>query len=176
MTSGGCSWVPDRPRRRPCDRRHLSGGDRRHDRRPAREPGGSAGPGAVSGRKLPVLRPGGRRLGNGRDIRLPGSLRGRTDVGVRPTFAYEFNDENAPQNFLPAVSFPYGSAHASEIQYIFPVRQPVATGLKLPQTPLNANQQQLSDKMVGYWTEFAESGNPNAIARRTGRASIANAR
>jgi para-nitrobenzyl esterase len=78
-----------------------------------------------------------------------------------PTFAYEFNDENAPQNFLPAVSFPYGSAHAAEIQYIFPFANPSTVGLKLPQTPLNASQQQLSDKMVGYWTEFAESGNPN---------------
>jgi para-nitrobenzyl esterase len=35
-----------------------------------------------------------------------------------PTFAYEFNDENAPENFLPPVSFPYGAAHASEIQYV----------------------------------------------------------
>jgi len=78
-----------------------------------------------------------------------------------PTFAYEFNDENAPQNFLPPVSFPYGASHASEIQYIFPFASPSGLGLNLPQTPLNANQQQLSDKMVGYWTEFAESGNPN---------------
>jgi para-nitrobenzyl esterase len=78
-----------------------------------------------------------------------------------PTFAYEFNDENAPQNFLPAVSFPYGAAHASEIQYIFPFANPSQLGLKLAQTPLNASQEQLSDKMVGYWTEFAESGNPN---------------
>jgi para-nitrobenzyl esterase len=78
-----------------------------------------------------------------------------------PTFAYEFNDENAPQNFLPAVSFSYGSAHAAEIQYLFPFANPSIVGLKLPQTPLNASQLQLSDKMVGYWTEFAESGNPN---------------
>jgi para-nitrobenzyl esterase len=41
------------------------------------------------------------------------------------TFAYEFNDEKAPQNYLPPVSFPYGAAHTSEIQYIFPLRQPV---------------------------------------------------
>jgi para-nitrobenzyl esterase len=79
-----------------------------------------------------------------------------------PTFAYEFNDENAPQNFLPPVSFPYGASHASEIQYIFPFAAgPSGLGLNLPQTPLNASQRQLSDKMVGYWTEFAESGNPN---------------
>jgi para-nitrobenzyl esterase len=80
-----------------------------------------------------------------------------------PTFAYEFNDENAPQNFLPAVSFPYGAAHASEIQYIFPVTNPSTVGLKLAQTPLNADQLKLSGKMVDYWTEFAESGNPNGI-------------
>jgi para-nitrobenzyl esterase len=78
-----------------------------------------------------------------------------------PTFAYEFNDENAPQNFLPAVSFPYGASHASEIQYIFPFANPSDLGLKLPQTPLNANQRRLSDKMVGYWTEFAGNGDPN---------------
>jgi para-nitrobenzyl esterase len=79
-----------------------------------------------------------------------------------PTFAYEFNDENAPQNFLPPVSFPYGASHASEIQYIFPFAAgPSGLGLNLPQTPLNASQRQLSDNMVGYWTEFADSGNPN---------------
>jgi para-nitrobenzyl esterase len=78
-----------------------------------------------------------------------------------PTFAYEFNDGNAPQNFLPAVSFPYGASHASEIQYVFPVANPPGFGLNLPQTPLNANQRLLSDKMVGYWTEFAKSGDPN---------------
>jgi para-nitrobenzyl esterase len=78
-----------------------------------------------------------------------------------PTFAYEFNDNNAPQNFLPSVSFPYGAAHASEIQYIFPFANPSGVGLNLPQTPLNANQLLLSDKIVGYWTEFAKSGDPN---------------
>jgi para-nitrobenzyl esterase len=78
-----------------------------------------------------------------------------------PTFAYEFNDANAPQNFLPAVSFPYGAAHAAEIQYIFPFASPSGLGFNFPQTPLNASQRQLSDKMVSYWTEFAESGNPN---------------
>src|SRR6266702_3129251 len=36
-----------------------------------------------------------------------------------PTYAYEFNDENAPELFLQPVSFPYGAAHASELQYLF---------------------------------------------------------
>ncbi|MBV9562865.1 MAG: carboxylesterase family protein [Bradyrhizobium sp.] len=78
-----------------------------------------------------------------------------------PTFAYEFSDEHAPQNFLPPVSFPYGASHASEIQYIFPTANPSGLGLNLAQTPLDANQQKLSDQMVGYWTEFARNGDPN---------------
>jgi para-nitrobenzyl esterase len=78
-----------------------------------------------------------------------------------PTFAYEFNDPNPPQNFLPPVTFPYGASHASEIQYIFPTANPSGFGLNLPQTPLDANQQKLSDHMVGYWTEFARNGDPN---------------
>lgn len=82
------------------------------------------------------------------------------------TFAYEFNDGNAPQNFLPPVTFPYGASHASEIQYIFPAANPSGLGLNLPQTPLNANQRLLSDKMVGYWTEFAKSGDPNGNGSR----------
>jgi hypothetical protein len=58
------------------------------------------------------------------------SPRAREERRSGPTFAYEFNDGNAPENFLPPVSFPYGAAHASEIQYLFAV--PVAAhGAKL---------------------------------------------
>lgn len=70
-----------------------------------------------------------------------------------PTYAYEFNDPNAPELFLPPVSFPYASAHASEIQYLF----------YLPQRKtLSSAQRQLSSAMVRYWTRFARSGNPNS--------------
>jgi para-nitrobenzyl esterase len=69
-----------------------------------------------------------------------------------PTFAYEFNDENAPENFLPPVSFPYGAAHATEIQYLMAL--PTAA---FPGT-LTAQQQQLAATMKGYWTSFAKSG------------------
>jgi len=72
-----------------------------------------------------------------------------------PTHAYEFNDENAPQLFLPPVSFPYGSAHASEIQYLFNLRSAI------PHPDLTADQQRLSQAMVAYWTNFARTGNPN---------------
>jgi para-nitrobenzyl esterase len=82
-----------------------------------------------------------------------------------PTFAYEFNDPNPPQNFLPPVSFTYGASHASEIQYLFPTANPSGLGLNLPQTPLTPSQQQLSDRMVGYWTTFAADGDPNFIGQ-----------
>jgi para-nitrobenzyl esterase len=71
------------------------------------------------------------------------------------TFAYEFNDENAPQDFLPFAGFPYGAAHASELQYLFDLRP------AFPPTPLDAGQQQLANNMVEYWAEFAEKGDPN---------------
>jgi len=70
------------------------------------------------------------------------------------------------------VSFPYGARRTqAEIQYIFAFASPSGLGLNFPQTPLNANQRQLSDRMVGYWTEFAGgAATPTATARRTGRA------
>jgi len=74
-----------------------------------------------------------------------------------PTFAYEFNDENAPENFLPPVSFPYGAAHATEIQYLMGL--PTAA---FPGT-LTAQQQQLAATMKGYWTNFAKRGVPGSF-------------
>ena len=69
------------------------------------------------------------------------------------TFAYEFNDINAPELFLPPVSFPYGATHASELRYLFKLKWP---------GHLDAEQRELSDNMVRYWTQFAKVGNPNS--------------
>jgi len=74
-----------------------------------------------------------------------------------PTFAYEFNDENAPEEFLPPVSFPYGAAHASEIQYLMDL-----PNVTFPAT-LSAAQQQLAATMKGYWTNFAKHGFPSSF-------------
>src|ERR1700733_11490155 len=74
-----------------------------------------------------------------------------------PTFAYEFNDENAPENFLPPVSFPYGAAHASEIQYLMDL-----PAVAFPGT-LSAAQQQLATTMQTYWTNFAKRGFPSSF-------------
>src|SRR6185436_14425334 len=61
---------------------------------------------------------------------------------------------NAPQRFLPPVSFPYGAYHASELQYLWTLPSP------MPVPPLDPGQQQLSDAMIGYWTKFAKTGKP----------------
>jgi para-nitrobenzyl esterase len=74
-----------------------------------------------------------------------------------PTFAYEFNDENAPENFLPPAGFPYGAPHASEIQYLMDL--PTAA---FPGT-LSVSQQQLASTMKEYWTDFAKRGFPSSF-------------
>jgi para-nitrobenzyl esterase len=73
-----------------------------------------------------------------------------------PTYAYEFNDENAPELFLPPVSFSYGAAHASELQYLFS-----QTAVPHP-TDLTAAQQQLAEAMKQDWTDMAKAGVPAA--------------
>jgi para-nitrobenzyl esterase len=47
----------------------------------------------------------------------------------------------------------YGAAHASEIQYLF----------NLPKSVLAPDQRALADQMVGYWTNFAKTGDPNGM-------------
>jgi para-nitrobenzyl esterase len=74
-----------------------------------------------------------------------------------PTFAYEFNDENAPENFLPPVSFPYGAPHASEIQYLMDLPTVAFPGT------LSVQQEQLATTMKEYWTSFAKRGFPSSV-------------
>lgn len=66
--------------------------------------------------------------------------------GLMPTYADEFADENAPG--WPSPLFPLGAYHGSELQYLFG---------HLP----TAAQQALADRMIGYWSHFAWTGNPN---------------
>jgi para-nitrobenzyl esterase len=73
-----------------------------------------------------------------------------------PTYAYEFNDENAPELFLPPAGFPYGAAHASELPYLFSpatVAHPV---------PFSQAQQRLAAVMKQDWTNLAKTGIPAA--------------
>jgi para-nitrobenzyl esterase len=77
-------------------------------------------------------------------------------LGTR-VYAYEFNDQTTPYPF-PVMSFPYGVAHISELQYLFEVS---AFG---GPSKLNPAQKRLSDMMIGYWTRFAATGNPNSLS------------
>jgi para-nitrobenzyl esterase len=76
------------------------------------------------------------------------------------TFAYEFNDPNTPEIYLePDPEFPLGAYHAGEIAYIFDFFRTQPEWVTLPL--LNGGQQALSDTMIGYWTQFAKTGDPN---------------
>jgi len=80
----------------------------------------------------------------------------------KPTYVYEFSDQNAPELFLPVPSsdptFKYHAAHASELQFIWDLMN-LST---ISSMPLSADEQALSATMVKYWTQFAKTGNPNA--------------
>jgi len=75
------------------------------------------------------------------------------------TYAYEFNDESAPPDIVPGVSFPLGAFHAAELQYLFFVTDDIF--------PLTADQQLLSNAMISYWTQFAKTLNPNSADQPT---------
>jgi para-nitrobenzyl esterase len=71
-----------------------------------------------------------------------------------PTFAYQFNDDNAPQRFLPPATLPAIATHGSELQYLFDL--PAAP---VPAT-LTADQEVLASSMRAEWAAFAANGNP----------------
>jgi len=79
-----------------------------------------------------------------------------------PVWAYEFDDVNAPVIVVPLESqksFPYGATHFSELQFLFNM-----SALTIPGTPsLSPAEQELSARMIRYWTSFATFGNPNAV-------------
>jgi para-nitrobenzyl esterase len=71
-----------------------------------------------------------------------------------PVYGYEFNDRDAPAPApLRTVPFPVGASHSLELRYLFDVAGA---------PPLNAAQQKLSDRMIGYWSGFVATGVPRA--------------
>jgi len=70
------------------------------------------------------------------------------------TYTYEFNDENAWPGTVPGVTFPLGAFHGAELEYLFSI-----TGVS---PTFTADQQQLSNIMISYWTQFAKTLNPNS--------------
>jgi para-nitrobenzyl esterase len=76
----------------------------------------------------------------------------------KPTYAYEFSDESAPEILLPIPpadpTFKYGAAHASELQFIWNLPTPSGDAL-------STDEQALAETMVKYWAQFAKTGDPN---------------
>jgi para-nitrobenzyl esterase len=71
-----------------------------------------------------------------------------------PTFAYEFNDDAAPQRFVPPGIVPQVATHSSELQYLFDLPNAPVPGA------LDADQQQLAATMRAAWAGFAATGRP----------------
>ena len=90
-----------------------------------------------------------------------------------PVHAYEFADPNAPNLFLPLIGFSYGSAHASELQYLFDAKTlqgpadaaansaSPAPGAAVQPPPLTTGGQQLAAEMKAYWANFVRFHDPN---------------
>ncbi|UMP06724.1 carboxylesterase family protein [Amycolatopsis sp. EV170708-02-1] len=69
-------------------------------------------------------------------------------------YTYEFADSQAPRGFFPfPADLPSGAYHSSELAYVFD-----RAGFTEQLTP---DQRRLADRMIDYWTRFAETGNPN---------------
>lgn len=74
-----------------------------------------------------------------------------------PTFAYEFDDDNAPGRYVPNFPAPVAAAtHLSELPYLFDLNDAPN------QTPLSGAQQILASSMRAAWASFASEGDPNA--------------
>jgi para-nitrobenzyl esterase len=84
-----------------------------------------------------------------------------TAVRGVPTYAYQFNDDNAPLNLLPPDQQHLGlSTHGTELPYLFD--QPNAP---FPVTgTLTPGQQALAAAMRTDWVSFARTGNPSSQA------------
>jgi len=70
-----------------------------------------------------------------------------------PTFAYEFNDDNAVARYFPT---PGVATHTSELPYIFDLpNAPI-------QQPFSPDQETLAASMRAAWANFAASGDPSS--------------
>jgi para-nitrobenzyl esterase len=75
-----------------------------------------------------------------------------------PTFAYQFDDDSAPQRFAPPGALPPIATHSSEVQYLFDQpNDPVSA-------TLNAAQAKLAATMRSAWARFAATGSPSTAA------------
>ncbi|GAA2821137.1 carboxylesterase family protein [Nonomuraea rubra] len=81
-----------------------------------------------------------------------------------PVYAYVFGDDTVPP-FIPSPpGFPAGAGHASELLYLFDVKEkPISLDGK--PVPLTALQQSVARDMVAAWTSFARTGTPSVSGK-----------
>jgi para-nitrobenzyl esterase len=94
------------------------------------------------------------RVFSDRDWICPSWKSSRYHAKKAPTYAYVFSDPSAPTPSgqpLPAHVRP-ATAHGAETFYLFDF--PDGLGL-------TADQQRVAGQLVGYWTRFIRTGNPN---------------
>ncbi|TDE12996.1 carboxylesterase/lipase family protein [Jiangella asiatica] len=74
----------------------------------------------------------------------------------QPVFAYEFAEDSGQ---APG-GYPLGSYHGLDLPYVW--------DLDLAQNPypdLTAEQERMSETIIGYWSAFADTGDPNGAGR-----------
>ena len=87
----------------------------------------------------------------------------RGDGRTGPVYAYEFNDRQRPApDPLRTLPFPVGASHSLELRYLFDVGGA---------PPLNPAQQELSDQMIDYWSNFVAFRRPGHRGHPHGRNS-----
>lgn len=75
----------------------------------------------------------------------------------QPVYAYEFGEDSGQ---VTADGFPMGSYHGLDLPYTWTVN---AVWNQYP--PLTAEQRRLSETVIGYWSAFAHTGDPNGPGR-----------
>lgn len=87
------------------------------------------------------------------DFACPTAESGGLIAAQVPVWRYEFADEHAPPLTSGTPPFPLGAPHASELPYLF--------DLGGRPRVLTAAQHRLAATMIGYWTRFARTADPN---------------
>jgi para-nitrobenzyl esterase len=81
-------------------------------------------------------------------------VRAQTAIG-QPSFLYLFDHGYPAMDDAGLHAF-----HASELPYVFGTFDGLPPNW--PKPPANADEEKLSDAMIGYWTSFARAGKPQA--------------
>lgn len=82
-----------------------------------------------------------------------------------PTYAYEFQEKNAPA-FVDDPFMPWGAFHAAELPFVFGTRIVTTPPSPDPAEVATPAQQALSKAMMAYWGQFAATGQPNAAGQK----------